>query len=37
MAIFTVTTTADTMDPNDGQLSLREAIEQANATAGADD
>ncbi|MFZ1429296.1 MAG: hypothetical protein WAS21_21270 [Geminicoccaceae bacterium] len=36
MAYLTVTTQADVVDPGDGQLSLREAIAQANATAGAD-
>jgi predicted outer membrane repeat protein len=35
-AILTVTTTADLIDPNDGILSLREAVVQANATNGAD-
>lgn len=35
-AIFTVTTTADVIDPNDGVLSLREAVLQANATNGTD-
>jgi CSLREA domain-containing protein len=32
MAILTVTTTADVVDASDGQLSLREAVAQANAT-----
>ena len=32
MTTFTVTTTADLVDPNDGELSLREAVAQANAT-----
>ena len=36
MAYLTVTTQADVVDPGDGQLSLREAVAQANATAGAD-
>ena len=36
MATFTVTTTTDMVDPNDGVLSLREAVNQANATAAAD-
>ncbi len=36
MAIFTVTTAADVVDANDGVLSLREAIAQANASAAAD-
>jgi hypothetical protein len=36
MAIFTVTTAADVVDSSDGQLSLREAVVQANATTGAD-
>lgn len=35
-AVLTVTTTADVLDPNDGVLSLREAVLQANATNGAD-
>ena len=36
MAIFTVTTQSDAVNPSDGQLSLREAVAQANATAAAD-
>ena len=36
MTTFTVTTTADLVDPNDGELSLREAVAKANATAAAD-
>jgi Ca2+-binding RTX toxin-like protein len=36
MATFTVTTIADTINSSDGVLSLREAVTQANATAGAD-
>ena len=36
MTTFTVTTTADLVDPNDGELSLREAVAQANATAAPD-
>jgi predicted outer membrane repeat protein len=35
-AILNVTTTLDVIDPNDGLLSLREAIIQANASKGAD-
>jgi CSLREA domain-containing protein len=35
-ATFTVTTVADVVDPNDGRLSLREAISRANTTPGAD-
>ena len=36
MTTFTVTTTADLVDPNDDELSLREAVNQANATAAPD-
>jgi CSLREA domain-containing protein len=36
MATFTVTTAADTVDAGDGALSLREAIQRANATDAAD-
>ncbi|MFO1039349.1 MAG: CSLREA domain-containing protein [Geminicoccaceae bacterium] len=36
MTTFTVTTTADSLDPNDGKLSLREALNAANRTAAAD-
>ena len=36
MAYLTVTTPFDVVDPGDGQLSLREAITQANATTTAD-
>ncbi|MBS4010116.1 MAG: CSLREA domain-containing protein, partial [Roseovarius sp.] len=36
MAIFTVTTTEDVVDANDGVTSLREAITSANGTVGAD-
>ena len=36
MATFTVNTTADVVDGNFTQLSLREAVRQANATATAD-
>ncbi|MBW6399512.1 hypothetical protein KPL78_16765 [Roseomonas sp. HJA6] len=36
MAVFTVTTNADVVNANDGVLSLREAITQANASAVAD-
>ena len=36
MATFTVTTEADTLDAADGRLSLREAVEAANATDEAD-
>jgi CSLREA domain-containing protein len=35
-SIYTVTTTADTSNPNDGLISLREAIALANANAGND-
>lgn len=35
-ATFSVTTTADSLDANDGKLSLREAISLANATAESD-
>ena len=35
-ALLTVTTFADVIDPNDGVLSLREAIIEANATPGLD-
>src|SRR5262245_39424620 len=35
-AVLTVTTLADTSDPDDGQLSLREAIAAANAQDGDD-
>src|SRR5690349_25058312 len=35
-ATFTVTTTLDVPDPNDGKLSLREAVSAANANPGAD-
>ena len=35
-AVLHVTTTADSVDANDGALSLREAITQANSTAAAD-
>src|SRR5947209_11082115 len=35
-ATFTVTTPLDVVNPNDGKLSLREAITQANARRGAD-
>jgi CSLREA domain-containing protein len=36
MATFTVTTLDDVVDASDGRLSLREAIDLANATAGTD-
>ena len=36
MATFTVTTAADLVSASDGKLSLREAVEQANATTAAD-
>ena len=36
MAYLTVTTQADSVDPGDGKLSLREAVALANASAGAD-
>lgn len=36
MATFTVTTASDTVNASDGVLSLREAVQQANATAAAD-
>lgn len=36
MATFTVTTSADVVNAGDGALSLREAVQQANAAAGAD-
>ncbi|MFZ1426586.1 MAG: M10 family metallopeptidase C-terminal domain-containing protein [Geminicoccaceae bacterium] len=36
MAYLTVTTQVDVVDPGDGQLSLREAIAQANGSPGAD-
>ncbi len=35
-ATFTVTTTADVVDPSDGVLSLREAIDEANLSGGDD-
>lgn len=35
-AVLNVTTFADVVDANDGRLSLREAISQANATTGVD-
>src|SRR5262245_45379331 len=35
-AVFTVTTLADVTDPNDGVVSLREAITSANSEAGDD-
>ena len=36
MTTFTVTTATDVVSATDGKLSLREAVEQANATAAAD-
>ena len=36
MATFMVNTTADVVDGNPSQLSLREAVNRANATAAAD-
>jgi CSLREA domain-containing protein len=36
MTVFTVTTTADVVDPGDGQTSLREAVAAANASGGDD-
>lgn len=36
MAYLTVTTQVDVVNPSDGQLSLREAVAQANTNAGAD-
>ena len=36
MATFTVTTAADVVNAGDGVLSLREAVQQANATTAAD-
>ena len=36
MAAYTVSTTTDIVDPNDGVLSLREAVNLANATTVAD-
>ena len=36
MATFTVTTSDDVVDANDGKLSLREAVSRANAAADAD-
>ena len=35
-ATFTVTATLDMVDPNDGRLSLRDAINRANTNPGAD-
>src|SRR5262249_54358938 len=35
-ALLNVTTSLDVIDPNDGMLSLREAVIQANASNGAD-
>ena len=37
MATYTVTTTADTLDPTDGQLSLREALALADVDAATAD
>src|SRR5262249_9577651 len=37
MANYIVTTLDDTVDPNDGQLSLREALARANANGSAQD
>src|SRR4051794_21042697 len=36
-AVYTVTTTDDVIDPNDGALSLREAVIASNSTPGATD
>jgi hypothetical protein len=36
MPTYTVTTNLDVVDPENGRLSLREAVAQANATPGAD-
>ena len=36
MAYLTVTTQVDVVNPSDGQLSLREAVAQANSSASAD-
>ena len=36
MATFTVTTVQDVVDPDDGVLSLREAVARANASTAAD-
>ncbi len=36
LAVLNVTTTADVIDPNDGQMSLREAIIASNTTPGTD-
>ena len=36
MATYTVTTISDIIDPNDAVLSLRETLQQANATTAAD-
>src|SRR5262245_21992857 len=35
-AVFTVSSLTDVVNPNDGVLTLREAIGQANSSAGAD-